>query len=68
MKSTEDIPRLRAVHSGERLVGYWGDQSGLAPKDRKVDPDPWPAGAGAGGEVGAARSNSRGFLASLPVM
>jgi HEAT repeat protein len=38
LKSTEDIPRLQAVSSGEKLVGYWGDQSGVAPKDRKQDP------------------------------
>lgn len=38
MKSTADIPRLQAVSSGEKLIGYWGDQSGLAPKDRKPEP------------------------------
>jgi hypothetical protein len=38
MKSVEDAGRLAAVGSGERLVGFWGDQSGLAPKDRKQDP------------------------------
>ncbi|HEY6034799.1 MAG TPA: hypothetical protein VIV58_11080 [Kofleriaceae bacterium] len=38
MKSTEDIPRLQAVNSGEKLVGYWGDQSGVDPKDRKPEP------------------------------
>ena len=38
MKSTEDAPRLAAVNSGEKLTGYWGDQSGLDPKDRKADP------------------------------
>jgi len=38
MKSIEDVPRLAAVSSGEKLVGYWGDQSGVDPKDRKQDP------------------------------
>jgi hypothetical protein len=38
MKSMEDVPRLAAVSSGEKLVGYWGDQSGVDPKDRKQDP------------------------------
>jgi hypothetical protein len=38
MKSTEDAPRLAAINSGEKLIGYWGDQSGLDPKDRKADP------------------------------
>jgi hypothetical protein len=38
MKSTEDIPRLQAVNSGEKLIGYWGDQSGVDPKDRKPEP------------------------------
>lgn len=38
MKSTEDAPRLAAVSSSEKLVGYWGDQSGVDPKDRKADP------------------------------
>ncbi|MEO8552517.1 MAG: hypothetical protein ABI678_21215, partial [Kofleriaceae bacterium] len=38
MKSATDIPRLQAVSSGEKLLGYWGDQSGLAPKDRKPEP------------------------------
>src|SRR3569623_1199178 len=38
MKSTEDIPRLQAVNSGEKLVGYWGDQSGVDAKDRKPEP------------------------------
>jgi len=38
MKSTEDIPRLKALSSGEKLVGYWGDQSGVDPKDRKPEP------------------------------
>jgi len=38
MKSTADVPRLQAISSGEKLLGYWGDQSGLAPKDRKPEP------------------------------
>lgn len=39
MKSTEDAPRIAAlVKSKERLSGYWGDQSGVAAKDRKADP------------------------------
>jgi hypothetical protein len=38
MKSVEDAPRLAAINSGEKLTGYWGDQSGLDPKDRKADP------------------------------
>ena len=38
MKSVEDAPRLAAVKSGDRLVGFWGDQTGLPPKDRKEDP------------------------------
>jgi len=38
MKSVEDAPRLSAINSGEKLIGYWGDQSGLAPIDRKADP------------------------------
>ncbi len=38
MKSTEDIPRLTAVSSGEKLVGYWGDQSEVPAKDRKPEP------------------------------
>jgi hypothetical protein len=38
MKSVEDAPRLAAIKSGDRLVGFWGDQSGLAGKDRKPDP------------------------------
>jgi hypothetical protein len=38
MKSTEDIPRLQAVNSGEKLIGYWGDQSAADPKDRKPEP------------------------------
>ncbi|NVB78851.1 MAG: hypothetical protein HOV81_10685 [Kofleriaceae bacterium] len=38
MKSVEDKARIASVKSGERLVGFWGDQSGLDPKDRKPDP------------------------------
>lgn len=38
MKSTEDIARLNAVNSSEKLLGYWGDQSGIAAKDRKPEP------------------------------
>lgn len=38
MKSTEDIPGLNQVNSGEKLLGYWGDQSGVPAKDRKPEP------------------------------
>ncbi len=38
LKSTEDAAKLAALGSGEKLVGYWGDQSGVDPKDRKQDP------------------------------
>ncbi|MEO6771662.1 MAG: hypothetical protein ABI467_01405 [Kofleriaceae bacterium] len=38
MKSTEDIARLQAVNSGDKLIGYWGDQSAIDPKDRKPEP------------------------------
>lgn len=38
MKSVEDAPRLAAINSSEKLVGFYGDQSGVAPADRKVDP------------------------------
>ncbi|HTR52876.1 MAG TPA: hypothetical protein VMJ10_19310 [Kofleriaceae bacterium] len=38
MKSTEDAPRLAAVKSSDKLVGFWGDQTGLPPKDRKEEP------------------------------
>ncbi len=64
MKSTEDAPKLAAVGSGEKLVGYWGDQSGVDPKDRKQDPT-----LGQRCE-GASRAHRKGpqvarFLASL---
>jgi hypothetical protein len=38
MKSAEDAPKIGAVSSSEKLVGFWGDQSEVAPKDRKEDP------------------------------
>ncbi|CAN5237482.1 hypothetical protein BH11MYX1_BH11MYX1_42470 [soil metagenome] len=38
MKSTEDIARLNAVNSSEKLLGYWGDQSEVPAKDRKPEP------------------------------
>jgi hypothetical protein len=38
MKSTADAPALAAVSSSEKLTGFWGDQSGVDPKDRKPDP------------------------------
>jgi hypothetical protein len=38
MKSTEDAARIAGVKGSERLVGYWGDQSDVDPKDRKPDP------------------------------
>jgi hypothetical protein len=38
LKSTADAPAIAAVSSSEKLVGYWGDQSGVAAKDRKPDP------------------------------
>ncbi len=38
MKSVEDKSRIASVKGGERLVGFWGDQSGMAAKDRKPDP------------------------------
>jgi hypothetical protein len=38
LKSTEDKSRIAAVKGGERLVGFWGDQSGLPAKERKPDP------------------------------
>jgi hypothetical protein len=39
MKSVEDAPKIAAL-SGvkDKLVGFWGDQSDKAPKDRKEDP------------------------------
>ena len=39
MKSVEDAPKIAQL-SGvkDKLVGYWGDQSGKDPKDRKEDP------------------------------
>ena len=38
MKSKADAPAIAALGSAEKLVGYWGDQSGVDPKDRKADP------------------------------
>jgi len=38
MKSVEDAPRLASLGGGEKLMGYWGDQGSVAPKDRKQDP------------------------------
>lgn len=38
MKSGEDAPRIAQVKGSERLVGFWGDQSGVDPKARKADP------------------------------
>ncbi len=39
MKSVEDAPRLAAM-AGDRevLVGFFGDQSAVDPKSRKMDP------------------------------
>jgi HEAT repeat protein len=38
MRSTDDVPRLLAVKANDRLVGFWGDQSGVDPKSRKPEP------------------------------
>jgi hypothetical protein len=38
MKSTGDAPAIAAVSSSEKLIGFWGDQAGLDPKDRKPEP------------------------------
>ncbi len=39
MKAKDDGPRLAALSGAKaKLVGYWGDQSGKDPKDRKADP------------------------------
>lgn len=38
MNSVEDVPRLAAISSRDRLMGYWGDQTDLDAKDRKKDP------------------------------
>ncbi|MGE0395664.1 MAG: HEAT repeat domain-containing protein [Kofleriaceae bacterium] len=39
MKSVEDAPKIAALSgSKDKLVGYWGDQSAVEPKDRKTDP------------------------------
>ncbi len=38
LKSTADAPAIAAVSSSDKLLGYWGDQSGVAAKDRKPDP------------------------------
>jgi hypothetical protein len=39
MKSAEDAPRIAALgNAGDKLVGFWGDQSDVSPKDRKEDP------------------------------
>ncbi len=39
MKSKDDLPRIKAL-SGDKakLTGYWGDQSGVDPKQKKPDP------------------------------
>ncbi len=38
MKSVEDAPKLASLGGGDKLLGFWGDQGGVAPKDRKQDP------------------------------
>ena len=39
LKSVEDAPKIAALTGAkDKLVGYWGDQSGVDPKDRKADP------------------------------
>jgi hypothetical protein len=38
MKSVEDAPKLAALGGGEKLAGFWGDQAGVSPKDRKPEP------------------------------
>jgi hypothetical protein len=39
LKSVEDASKIAALSgSKDKLVGFWGDQSGKDPKDRKEDP------------------------------
>lgn len=38
MKSTAAAPAIAAISSSEKLTGFWGNQSGVDPKDRKPDP------------------------------
>ena len=38
MKSKEDAPRIAKVSGNEKLLGFWGDQSGTDPAARKADP------------------------------
>ncbi|HUS33181.1 MAG TPA: hypothetical protein VMZ53_31985 [Kofleriaceae bacterium] len=38
MKSKEDAPAIAKVKGGEKLLGFWGDQSGTDPAARKSDP------------------------------
>jgi hypothetical protein len=38
MKIPEETARIASVKSGDKLTGFWGDQSGLDAKDRKADP------------------------------
>lgn len=38
MKIPEETAKIASVKSGDKLTGFWGDQSGLDAKDRKADP------------------------------
>src|ERR1043165_4764538 len=38
MKSKADAPRIAQVKGTEKLLGFWGDQSGTDPAARKSDP------------------------------
>jgi hypothetical protein len=39
MKSKDDLPRIKALTGDKaKLTGYWGDQSGVDPKQKKADP------------------------------
>jgi hypothetical protein len=38
MKIPEETARIGKVSGTEKLTGFWGDQSGLDPKDRKPEP------------------------------
>jgi hypothetical protein len=38
MKSKEDAARIAQVKGNEKLIGFWGDQSGTDPAARKSDP------------------------------
>lgn len=38
MKSTADAHAIAAISSSEKLLGYWGDQSDVDPKNRKAEP------------------------------